>query len=164
MSLEGPLEKEMATHSSILAWEIPRQKSPASCSPPGRRGVEHDRAHISHPVLMWSTPIIASGVQHPFMCFSAMYPFQWNGCSCLIAHFLIELFDFFLLLCFESLLTIIHSSPLSDVWFANILPWPIACLWVSFADKYLKLRGSSICQFSSYGSCFGVKSVNTAWA
>ena len=25
---EGPLEKEMATHSSILAWEIPRTEEP----------------------------------------------------------------------------------------------------------------------------------------
>ena len=26
---EDPLEKEMATHSSILAWEIPQTKEPA---------------------------------------------------------------------------------------------------------------------------------------
>ena len=26
---EGPLEKGMATHSSILAWRIPGQRSPA---------------------------------------------------------------------------------------------------------------------------------------
>ena len=26
--LEGPLEKEMATHSSILAWEIPWTEEP----------------------------------------------------------------------------------------------------------------------------------------
>ena len=25
---EGPLEKEMATHSSILAWEIPQTEQP----------------------------------------------------------------------------------------------------------------------------------------
>ena len=25
---EGPLEKEMATHSSIFAWEIPWQQEP----------------------------------------------------------------------------------------------------------------------------------------
>ena len=29
---EDPLEKEVATHSSILAWEIP-QRSLAGCSP-----------------------------------------------------------------------------------------------------------------------------------
>jgi len=26
---EDPLEKEMATHSSILAWEIPRTEEPS---------------------------------------------------------------------------------------------------------------------------------------
>ena len=30
---EDPLEKEMATHSSILAWESHGQRSLASCSP-----------------------------------------------------------------------------------------------------------------------------------
>ena len=30
---EDPLEKEIATHSSILAWEIPWQRSLAGCSP-----------------------------------------------------------------------------------------------------------------------------------
>ena len=28
LSWEGPLEKEMATHSSILAWEIPGTEEP----------------------------------------------------------------------------------------------------------------------------------------
>ena len=28
MSPEDPLEKEMATHSSILAWEIPQTEEP----------------------------------------------------------------------------------------------------------------------------------------
>ena len=32
LSKENPLEKEMATHSSILAWEIPWTKEPGSLS------------------------------------------------------------------------------------------------------------------------------------
>ena len=28
LSLEDPLEKEIATHSSILAWKIPRTEKP----------------------------------------------------------------------------------------------------------------------------------------
>ena len=32
---EDPLEKERATHSSILAWEIPRTKELAGYSPRG---------------------------------------------------------------------------------------------------------------------------------
>ena len=34
---EDPLEKEMATHSSILAWRIPWMRSLAGYSPWGRK-------------------------------------------------------------------------------------------------------------------------------
>ena len=39
---ENPLEKEMATHSSILTWEIPR--SLVGFSPWDHKGVGHDLA------------------------------------------------------------------------------------------------------------------------
>ena len=32
---EDPLEKEMATHSSILAWKIPRTEEPGGLQPMG---------------------------------------------------------------------------------------------------------------------------------
>ena len=34
---EDPLEKEMATHSSFLAWRIPWTEDPGSYSPWGRK-------------------------------------------------------------------------------------------------------------------------------
>ena len=34
---EDPLEEEMATHSSVLAWSIPRTEEPVGCSPQGHR-------------------------------------------------------------------------------------------------------------------------------
>ena len=34
---ENPLEKEMATHSSILAWRIPRTEEPGGYSPQGHK-------------------------------------------------------------------------------------------------------------------------------
>ena len=37
---EVPLEKEMATHSSILAWKIPWTKSPVGSSPWGRKQLD----------------------------------------------------------------------------------------------------------------------------
>ena len=41
---EDPLEKEMATRSSILAWRIPWTEEPGGYSPWGRRvGHEHAR-------------------------------------------------------------------------------------------------------------------------
>ena len=39
---EDPLEKEMATHSSILAWEIPWTEEPGGLQSTGSQRVGHD--------------------------------------------------------------------------------------------------------------------------
>ena len=39
---EDPLEKDMATHSSIPAWEIPWTEEPGRLQPMGSQRVEHD--------------------------------------------------------------------------------------------------------------------------
>ena len=39
---EGPLEKEMATHSSILAWKISWTQEPGGLQPMGSQRVEYD--------------------------------------------------------------------------------------------------------------------------
>ena len=39
---EDPLEKEMATHSSILAWRIPRTEEPGGLLSMGSQRVGHD--------------------------------------------------------------------------------------------------------------------------
>ena len=39
---EDPLEKEMATLSSILAWEIPRTEEPGRLQSMGSQRVGHD--------------------------------------------------------------------------------------------------------------------------
>ena len=39
---KDPLEKEMAAHSSILAWEIPRAEEPGGLQPVGSQEVGHD--------------------------------------------------------------------------------------------------------------------------
>ena len=41
---EDPLEKEMATHSSTLAWKIPWTEVPGRLQPMGSRRVRHDWA------------------------------------------------------------------------------------------------------------------------
>ena len=41
---KDPLEKEMATHSSILAWEIPWTEEPGRLQPMGSQRAEHDLA------------------------------------------------------------------------------------------------------------------------
>ena len=45
LSQEDPLQKEMATHYSILAWKIPWTEDPASLQFLGSQKVGHDRAH-----------------------------------------------------------------------------------------------------------------------
>jgi len=42
VGLEDPLKKEVATHSSILAWRIPRTEEPGRLQSVGLRGVRHD--------------------------------------------------------------------------------------------------------------------------
>ena len=39
---EDPLEEEMATHSSILAWEIPWTEEPGRLQSTGLQRVRHD--------------------------------------------------------------------------------------------------------------------------
>ena len=39
---EDPLEKEMATHSSILAWRIPWMEQPGRLQPTGLKRIGHD--------------------------------------------------------------------------------------------------------------------------
>ena len=39
---EDPLEKEMATYSSILAWEIPRTEEPGGLQSMGSQRIRHD--------------------------------------------------------------------------------------------------------------------------
>ena len=39
---EDPLEKEMATHSSILVWRIPRTEEPAGQQCTGSQRIKHD--------------------------------------------------------------------------------------------------------------------------
>ena len=42
LGLEDPLEKEMATHSSILAWKIPWMEEPGWVLFMGSQRVRHD--------------------------------------------------------------------------------------------------------------------------
>ena len=45
---EDPLEKEMATHSSILAWKTPRAEEPGGLQSMGLQRIRHNLAKDSH--------------------------------------------------------------------------------------------------------------------
>ena len=42
LGLEDPLEEEMATHSSVLTWEIPWTEEPGGLQPMGSQRVGHN--------------------------------------------------------------------------------------------------------------------------
>ena len=44
---EDPLEKEMATHSGILAWRIPWMEESGGIQPIGLQRVGHDRSNLA---------------------------------------------------------------------------------------------------------------------
>ena len=60
MSQEDPLEKGMATHSSILAWRIPWTEEPGRLQSVGSRRVRHDWATSFHCHFMVSKYIYMS--------------------------------------------------------------------------------------------------------
>ena len=51
LSLEDPLEEEMATHSRILAWRIPWTEEPGGLQPLGSQSVRCDQVteQLSNP-------------------------------------------------------------------------------------------------------------------
>ena len=49
---EDPREKEMATHSSILAWKVPWTEEPGRIQSMGSQRVRHDWATSLHPLLI----------------------------------------------------------------------------------------------------------------
>ena len=53
---EDPLEEEMATHASILAWRIPWTAEPGGLQSMGSQRVRHDLA-TEHPQQTHSSPL-----------------------------------------------------------------------------------------------------------
>ena len=55
---EDSLEKEMATHCSVLAWRIPWTEEPGGLQSAGSQGVGHDWAasiHFCNSAALWAT-------------------------------------------------------------------------------------------------------------
>ena len=48
MGQENPLEKEMAAHSSILAWKTPWREEPGGLRSRGLQRVRHDWSSFTH--------------------------------------------------------------------------------------------------------------------
>ena len=50
---EDPLEKEMVTHSSILAWRIPWTEEPGGLQSTGSQRVGHDLSDFTNTILLF---------------------------------------------------------------------------------------------------------------
>ena len=51
---EDPLEKEMTTRSSILAWRIPWMEKPGGLQSMGLQGAGHDWSDLAHIVHIYT--------------------------------------------------------------------------------------------------------------
>ena len=66
---EDPLEKEMATHSSILAWKIPWTEAPGRLQSMGSQRVGHDWATSLSSVKTVLPIRLSVQPMHPATCF-----------------------------------------------------------------------------------------------
>ena len=64
LGLEDPLEKEMATHSSILAWKIPWTEEPGELQCMGLQTVRHNLATKPPQTQTWCWPILPNLTCH----------------------------------------------------------------------------------------------------
>ena len=84
---EDPLEKEMATHSSILAWKISWTKEPGGLQSMGSQRVGHDWATNTY-LLMETAPVAPSIVrswrqkEQVRLSFICALSIDWWGTSC----------------------------------------------------------------------------------
>ena len=70
LGLEDSLEKEMATHSSILVWEIPWTEEPSRLQSMGSQRGGHDWATNTFTFFIFKDVVMVLDVQQsePFVC------------------------------------------------------------------------------------------------
>ena len=67
---EDPLEKEMAAHSSILAWRIPWTEEPGGLQSMGSQRVRHDRVTNTQAVMICICYYYDARIYSPRRCYT----------------------------------------------------------------------------------------------
>ena len=122
------LEKEMATHSSVLAWRIPGTGEPGELPSKGSHRIGHD----------WSDLVAAAAAMTMmlsiFLCvYSSFVCLLWRN----IYSDQLQIFQFYLLvLSCEHSLYILDTRPLSDVLFANIISHLMSCFFTFLITSF----------------------------
>ena len=116
------LEKEMATHSSVLAWRIPGTGEPDGLLSVGSHRVGHDWSDLAAAAVHWRI------FQRPSFWFGCSYLFYSCYCcySSAVYWILNLLFSFWLFLCIWSIVHFLNSwvrdflSLRSCKWYLNV--------------------------------------------
>ena len=82
--LEDPLEKGMATHSSILAWRIPWTEKPGGLESMGSQRVGHDWATNIHTCLFLFTKFKWIFLTCAILLFHSQLTRQWLGTAAVL--------------------------------------------------------------------------------
>ena len=134
---EDPLEREMATHSSILAWRIPWTEETGGLQSMGSQRVGHDWSNLAcmHAWVLIDVKWYLVILILIFLISDVEYLFMYLLTVCLsmsfLEKYLLHSFPIFQSRCCCCCSWVpLDINSLSDIWFANISSVSGGCLFI----------------------------------